>query len=163
MVSIQRQFETWPTRSLFYRRHIVETKLLSRNPTDKNHRRIAWLKFLEGQWDVCRAGDVERVTLECDFELLTVTWKAVGCIPRELDWSWGGFRNTFTLAGGDDKHIVRWRPSVRHTKFDDDHVVWIPYSTKHIMLIDKGTIVYTRVKRSLTYFKDIDPISWCCV
>ena len=160
MPSIQRQFETWPTRTLFYRRHMVQTQLLA---SDKKHRRLAWLEFLSGQWDAECDGNVERITLECDFELLTVTWKVVGCTPRNLDWSWGGFSNTFTLAGGDDTHIVRWRPSVRQTKFDDDHVVWLPYSTKHVMLIDKGIIVYTRVKRTLTFFKDADPVSWACV
>ena len=92
---------------------------------------------------------------------LTLTWKADGCTDRELDWSWGGYVNVFTLAGGDDKAIVRWKPSVRDTLFDDDHVVWIPYSTKHIKLIDRNIFIYTRVKRTLNYFKDINPHDWC--
>ena len=125
MVSIRRQLESWPTRSLFYRRHHVQTKLLSSDKGDS--RRLAWLKFLRGAWRT--SSMQERVVFECDVHLLTLKWTVEGCPPRELDWSWGGFRNMFTLAGGDERVIVRWRPSVRHALFDDDHVVCIPHNT----------------------------------
>ena len=46
MPSIMRQYETWPTRTLYYRRHLVETQLLASAPG--RHRRLAWLVFLSG-------------------------------------------------------------------------------------------------------------------
>ena len=99
------------------------------------HYRLAWLRFLSGKWDVNCNGKIERIMLHCDFDRKRITWMADKCPPRELDWSWGGFNNTFTLAGGDCNRIIRWRPSVKHSHFDDDHVVWLPYSTKHVMLV----------------------------
>ena len=37
MVSINRQYESWPTRTRFYRRHLIETKL-SGSDTGRNRR-----------------------------------------------------------------------------------------------------------------------------
>ena len=45
MDSIKRQYETWPTRTLFYRRHLMETRLLKAQGV---YRRRAWLAFLAG-------------------------------------------------------------------------------------------------------------------
>ena len=160
MLSIQRQYETWPTRTLYYRRHLVETQL--RASCRGRYRRLAWLRFLWGAWDVCIDDQTERIELDCDFHDLSITWKA-GRLSRKLDWSWHGFNNTFTLVGGDSKRIIRWRPSIRHYLFDDDHVVWVPHSTKHVVLVDKDVIVYTRVDRTLKYFQDVDPRRWCCL
>ena len=112
-----------------------------------------------GEWETPSG----KIVLSCDFDAGTITWIAEGCKPRQLDWSPWGFNNTFTLVGGDENRIVRWRPSVRHPLFDDDHVVWVPYSTKHVVLVDRDIITYTRVKRSLVYFKDVDPHRWCCL
>ena len=161
MISIRRQYETWPTRSRFYRRHRVLTKLLA---SDKKSRRLAWIKFLRGVWitsSMHNAGVQERVVFECNMHSLSLFWTVEDCKPRELDWSWGGFQNIFTLAGGDDKRIIRWRPSVRHFHFDDDHVVWIPHSTKHVVLCDREPIIYTREHRTLKKFRDVDPCEWC--
>ena len=81
-----------------------------------------------------------------------MTWTGHGEVIRTC---------SLLAAGGDEKYIVRWRPSVRHDLFDDDHVVWTPYGTKHVRLIDRNIFVYTRVKRTLHYFKDVDPHDWC--
>ena len=160
MDSIQRQYELWPTRTRFYRRHIVETKLLA--SAMGPHRRLAWLSFLAGSWHTFHNGVRETVRLKCEVDSLSITWLASGCESRKLDWSWGGFKNTFTLAGGGTKHIIRWRPSLRHFLFDDDHVVWTPHNSENKRL-SKGIIVYTRVKRNLKFFKNIDPREWCAL
>ena len=113
-----------------------------------------------GVWHTHRHGVKEKITMECNMDTLGIIWK-VGHESRELDWSWGGFQNTFTLAGGDNKKIIRWRPNVRHPRFDDDHVVWVPHNSKHKIVLDMDYIVYTREKRLLKYFKDMDPVDWC--
>ena len=102
----------------------------------------------------------ERIVLEGNVDNLSITWR-VNEQSRALDWSWGGHENTFTLSGGDQKIIVRWRPSVRHIRFDDDHIVWIPYNTKKKRIEDRGIIVYTRERRTLKYFQTVDPHDWC--
>ena len=92
---------------------------------------------------------------------LSLVWQIDCCPPRKLDWGWGGYRNTFTLAGGSVDRIIRWKPSVRHPYFDDDHVVWIPYRTDKEVVSGVEPIVYTREKRTLKYFKDVDIREWC--
>ena len=101
--------------------------------------------------------------LESNVDELSITWTAAGCKSRQLDWSHGGFENTFTLAGGDVKRILRWRPSTRHPLFDDDHVVWSAYDTYHERVVEKKNIVYTRVRRTITHFQNVSPHDWCAL
>ena len=115
-----------------------------------------------GAWK-CHHGDVsERIMLRGNVTELSLTWSTSASDSRKLDWSWGGHENIFTLAGGDDKKILRWRPSVRHILFDDDHVVWTPYNTQNKSVAEsRGVIVYTRERRTLVHFKDVHPSDWC--
>ena len=46
MPSIQWQYDTWRTRTLYYRRYMVETQLLT--SAKGRHRRLAWIVFLTG-------------------------------------------------------------------------------------------------------------------
>ena len=157
MPSIMNQYELWPTRTLYYRRHMVETNLLQ--STKGRYRRLAWLEFLAGmnvvvmhtvmctnclcniplgdwQWHNDDGSVKEVIRFECDVDKLSISWSAAGCKSRPLDWSYGGYENCFTLAGGDSKRILRWRPSTRHPLFDDDHVVWKPYNTCNERVLD---------------------------
>ena len=123
---------------------------------------LACIHVHAGDWQTCR-GDItkERVTLECNVDALSIFWKVDGCKPRELDWNWGGFENVFTLSGGSAKRIIRWRPSVRHAQFDDDHIVWVPYDTNKKVAVGMQNIVYTRVLRKLKFFQDVEFSDWC--
>ena len=104
----------------------------------------------------------ETITLDCDVDALSITWKAEDSrTTRKLDWSWGAHANIFTLAGGSADKIFRWRPCVKHALFDDDHVVWTPYNTMHKIVDGVDNIIYTRVKRTLKYFVNVDPHDWC--
>lgn len=114
-----------------------------------------------GVWETILDGRKETIIMRGDVDRLSLTWEADGAVSRELDWSWGGHDNIFTLSGGDNKKILRWRPSVRHFIFDDDHVVWTAYDTTHRPLVSRDRIVYTRKTRTLKYFKDVDPYDWC--
>ena len=46
MPSIRNQYDTWPTRTMYYRRHMVETVLLK--SIKGRYRRLAWIAFLSG-------------------------------------------------------------------------------------------------------------------
>ena len=89
MPSILRQYETWPTRTLYYRRHIVETRLLNR-PKGKR-RRLAWLVFLAGDWKYRRAnGEQSHVKMICDVDNLSILARnlhrsVISCHPA-LSW-----------------------------------------------------------------------------
>lgn len=181
MLSIQQQYETWPARSRFYRRHRVETKLLT--SAKGRHRRLAWIVFLAGTvfkiwshvhthththhntrvgtWQCNHNGVQETIFLEGNVDSLSITWKVKGAASRALDWSWGPHTQVFTLAGGDSTKIIRWRPSVRKFMFDDDHIVWNAYDTQCKPVLNREPIVYTRKRRTLRYFRDIDPSAWC--
>ena len=114
-----------------------------------------------GVWHTTIHDKSEKVFLVGNVDELSMTWKVNEDISRKLDWGWGGYENVFTLAGGHSKQILRWRPTTRHILFDDDHIVWTAYDTKHRQLKSKGVIVYTRVKRTLMHFQDMDPRDWC--
>lgn len=194
MTSIEYQYETWPNRTKFYRRHKVETQLLASRPG--RYRKLAWIVFLSGlqacastrvwvcvrarvgfwvrihvytrmhmnwtgDWYTCREGVTETILLEGNVDTLTIVWKANGGCSRELDWSRGGYDNVFTLAGGNSQKVLRWRPTTRHVLFDDDHIVWAPFDTKHKQVNSMDIIVYVRVKRELKHFHDAHPNNWC--
>ena len=115
-----------------------------------------------GEWQTCCDGIRETILLDCDVDAMSITWKATNShMTRKLDWSWGAHSNIFTLAGGSTDKILRWRPCVKHVLFDDDHVVWTPYNTMHKVIDGVDNIMYTRVKRTLNYFVDVDPHDWC--
>ena len=116
-----------------------------------------------GTWHRTRDGTHDAVVLEGNVDTLSIVWKMDEAVTRELDWSWGCHTQIFTLAGGDPKRILRWRPSVRHFQFDDDHIVWVAYDTKNKRVLDRDNIVYTRSRRNLKHFIDIDPHDWCLI
>ena len=105
ITSIERQYRTWPTRTRNYRRRMTRTKLLS---SEGRCRRVAWTIFLAGAWHHCRSdGETETFLLKPNADSLSITWMAHGCKPRDLDWSWGGHKNMFTLVGGDTNVKIR--------------------------------------------------------
>lgn len=119
------------------------------------------LDLLVGTWHTILDGVHETIVLEANVEALSITWKTDGDEPRALDWSWGPHIQVFTLAGGDSTKIIRWRPSVRKFRFDDDHIVWTAYDTHCKVVVSRDPIVYTRKRRTLRYFRDVDPCDWC--
>ena len=120
-----------------------------------------------GKWQhLHNDGNVKEVIeFQVDVDELSVTW-ASGGYNRLLDWSYGGYDNFFSLVGGDEKRILRWRPSIRHPLFDDDHLVWKPYNTRNKLVLDYNAdnyIVYTRTPRVLKHFQHVNPYDWCAL
>ena len=114
-----------------------------------------------GVWHTEIDGKHEKIVLVGNVDELSIMWKVNGDMKRKLDWSWGGYEHVFTLAGGHSKQILRWRPTTRHNLFDDDHIVWTAYDTKHSRVKSMGVIVYVREKRNLMYFQNMEISDWC--
>ena len=115
---------------------------------------------LTGVWYTFSNGEREAILLEGNVDTLALTWKTNDGSSRELDWSWGGYDNEFTLAGGHSQRILRWRPTTRHLLFDDDHIVWTAFDTKHRQLTSMEIIVDVRAEGLLKHFQDAHPSDW---
>ena len=61
---------------------------------------------LTGVWYTFHNGERETILLQGNVDTLTITWKVNDGRSRELDWSWGGYENEFTLAGGHSQKIL---------------------------------------------------------
>ena len=117
-----------------------------------------------GDWEYRRGHEIVRVHLECNVDSLGIRWTLpLDNHARDLDWSYHGHENIFTIVGGHDHKIIRWRPCLHDPLSDDDHLVWKPYTTNNKLSSKMQNIVYARVKRTMKYFQDTNPYDWCCI